>query len=101
LRERQEDIEPLSAHSITKLAATEGKAVCCLTEIALDLLKGFDWPGNVRQLENAIFRAMVLCDGDELKLSEFLQIFQSCGHGKANRPEWPRYGRAAGPEWDR
>ena len=68
LRERQEDIEQLSAYSITKLATTEGKAVRGLTENALDLLKGFDWPGNVRQLENATFRAMVLCDGDELKL---------------------------------
>ena len=81
LREQQEDIEPLSAHSITKLAATGGKVVRGLTENALDLLKGFDWPGNVRQLENAIFRATVLCDGDELKLSDFLQIFQSMGMG--------------------
>jgi DNA-binding NtrC family response regulator len=81
LRERQEDIEPLSAHSITKLAATEGKAVCCLTEIALDLLKGFDWPGNVRQLENAIFRALVLCDGDELKLSESCKFSKAVGMG--------------------
>jgi len=46
LREQQEDIEPLSAHSITKLAATEGKALRGLTENALNLLKEFDWPGN-------------------------------------------------------
>lgn len=79
LRERQVDIEPLAAHFITKLAATEGKAVRGLSENALDLLKGFDWPGNVRQLENAIFRAVVLCDGDELKLADFPQIAQSMG----------------------
>ena len=79
LRERQEDIAPLAAHFIAKLAATEGKAVRGLSENALELLKGFDWPGNVRQLENAIFRAVVLCDGDELKLVDFPQIAQSMG----------------------
>ena len=79
LRERQEDIAPLAAHFITKLAATEGKAVRGLTEHALAMLKGFDWPGNVRQLENAIFRAVVLCDGDELKLADFPQIAMSMG----------------------
>jgi len=79
LRERQDDIEPLATHFISKLAATEGKAVRGLSENALDLLKGFDWPGNVRQLENAIFRAVVLCDSDELKLADFPQIAQSMG----------------------
>ena len=79
LRERQEDIAPLADHFIAKLAATEGKAVRGLTGHALALLEGFDWPGNVRQLENAIFRAVVLCDGDELKLADFPQIAMSMG----------------------
>ena len=79
LRERQGDIEPLSEHFVAKLAATEGKALRGMSEDALDLLKGFDWPGNVRQLENAIFRAVVLCDGDELTLKDFPQIAQSMG----------------------
>lgn len=79
LRERRDDIAPLAEHFIAKLAATEGKAVRGLADDALDLLLGFDWPGNVRQLENAIFRAVVLCDGDELRLSDFPQIAQSMG----------------------
>ncbi|MBT3371663.1 MAG: sigma-54-dependent Fis family transcriptional regulator [Rhodospirillaceae bacterium] len=79
LRERQDDIAPLADHFIAKLAAAEGKAVRGLAGDALDLLMGFDWPGNVRQLENAIFRAVVLCDGDELRLSDFPQIAQSMG----------------------
>ena len=41
---------------------------------ALALLTRYDWPGNVRQLENAVFRAVVLADGDELTLAEFPQI---------------------------
>ncbi|MBL6954103.1 MAG: sigma-54-dependent Fis family transcriptional regulator [Alphaproteobacteria bacterium] len=79
LRERQEDIAPLAAHFIAKMAATEGKAVRGLSGHAQALLRGFDWPGNVRQLENAIFRAVVLCDGDELKLADFPQIAMSMG----------------------
>ena len=41
---------------------------------ALALLTAYDWPGNVRQLENAMFRAVVLADGDELTVAEFPQI---------------------------
>ena len=40
----------------------------------MTLLCAYDWPGNVRQLENAVFRAVVLADGDELTVSEFPQI---------------------------
>ena len=38
------------------------------------MLCAFDWPGNVRQLENSVFRAVVLCEGDELQMEDFPQI---------------------------
>lgn len=79
LRERLDDIAPLAEHFVAKLAATEGKAVRGFSADVLNLLLGYDWPGNVRQLENAIFRAVVLCDGDELALADFPQIAQSMG----------------------
>src|SRR5690606_890479 len=41
---------------------------------ALAMLEAYDWPGNIRQLENAIFRACVLCEGDILTEDEFPQI---------------------------
>ena len=41
---------------------------------AAALISGYDWPGNVRQLENAVFRAVVLADGNELGVAEFPQI---------------------------
>src|SRR5690606_33422969 len=41
---------------------------------AVRLLQGYQWPGNVRQLENAVFRAVVLCDGSELGVADFPQI---------------------------
>ena len=60
LRERLDDVPPLSEHFVAKLAATEGKAVRGLSQEALDLLMGFDWPGNVRELRNLIERSVIL-----------------------------------------
>ena len=45
-----------------------------ITDDALSLLVQYDWPGNVRQLQNALFRAAVLCDGDALTKADFPQI---------------------------
>src|SRR5262244_2808837 len=60
LRERSEDIPHLVKHFLLRFAAEEGKRVRAADAEALTLLAGFAWPGNVRQLENAIFRAVVL-----------------------------------------
>ncbi|MFN3688977.1 sigma-54-dependent transcriptional regulator [Salinarimonas sp.] len=74
LRARREDIPDLVRSFVARIAAEEGKRVRGLSREAMDLLVRYDWPGNVRQLENAIFRAVVLCDDDELGLDEFPQI---------------------------
>ncbi len=74
LRERKEDIADLVAHFIRKLAAEEGKPVVGISREAQSMLCAFDWPGNVRQLENTVFRAIVLCDGEMLQVSDFPQI---------------------------
>jgi DNA-binding NtrC family response regulator len=79
LRERRQDILPLARHFITRFAAEEHKAVAGLTPEASDLIEGFDWPGNVRQLENTIFRAVVLCDGTVLDVCDFPQIAAAMG----------------------
>src|SRR5205823_753345 len=55
------------------------KAVTGLTPEASDLIADFSWPGNVRQLENTIFRAVVLCDGDMLDVCDFPQIAAAMG----------------------
>lgn len=74
LRERPEDIVALAEHFILKLSAESGKRIAGLTPEALALLKRYNWPGNVRQLENALYRAVVLCEGDRLDVADFPQV---------------------------
>ncbi len=74
LRERVEDVPELAQHFVARFAAEEGKRVSGLSPDALSLIKAYTWPGNVRQLENAVFRAIVLADRPELTVNEFPQI---------------------------
>src|SRR6201995_5100057 len=79
LRDRAGDIAPLSRHFINRFAAEENKQLAGLTPQASQLLERFNWPGNVRQLENTIFRAVVLCDGTALDVCDFPQIAAALG----------------------
>jgi DNA-binding NtrC family response regulator len=87
LRDRRADVPALARHFIARFAAEEHKAVSGLTPEAADLLERYSWPGNVRQLENTIFRAVVLCDGALLDVCDFPQIATAMGvEAKARRP---------------
>jgi DNA-binding NtrC family response regulator len=79
LRQRPEDIAELARYFLARVAAEEGKRVRSLSAQALALLAACRWPGNVRQLENAIFRAVVLAEGEEIRVSEFPQIAAQAG----------------------
>ena len=74
LCDRPEDIPELTRHFLARFAAEEGKRIARVGGEALALLCAHRWPGNVRQLENAVFRAVVLADGDELGIGEFPHI---------------------------
>jgi DNA-binding NtrC family response regulator len=74
LRARPEDVAFLVSHFITRFSAEEGKRIDTITPEALILLQRHRWPGNVRQLENAVFRAVVLADGPVLDVDHFPQI---------------------------
>ena len=74
LRERPEDIPELVRHFLVRFAAEEGKRIRAVSADALGVLNAHPWPGNVRQLENAVFRAVVLADGDEVGAQEFPQL---------------------------
>ncbi|OGL16969.1 MAG: Fis family transcriptional regulator [Candidatus Rokubacteria bacterium RIFCSPLOWO2_12_FULL_69_21] len=67
LRERREDIPPLVAHFIQKISAELGKSVRGVTPEALAILEQHRWPGNIRELENVIERALVLGSGEMLE----------------------------------
>jgi len=74
LRARREDIPDLVRSFCARFSAEEGKRVRAIAPEAMALLTRYPWPGNVRQLENALFRAVVLADCDELTVAEFPQI---------------------------
>ncbi len=75
LRERREDIPALLRHFLARIATEEGRShIKAIEPKAVEMLCNYDWPGNIRQLENAVFRAVILCDGDELSIGEFPQI---------------------------
>jgi len=77
LAERPEDIPELVRHFLARFTAEEGKRVTGISAEALTLLCTYRWPGNVRQLENAVFRAVVLAEGSEVGVAEFPQITQA------------------------
>jgi DNA-binding NtrC family response regulator len=75
LRDRRDDIPFLVRHFMDRVApADPHKRLRGVSEQALAMLMAYDWPGNIRQLENAVFRASVLCEGDVLTPEEFPQI---------------------------
>lgn len=74
LRERREDLPAMVDHFIRRFNAEEGRTVPGVTAEAMSMLMTYDWPGNVRQLENSVFRAIVLSDGDALTPNDFPQI---------------------------
>ncbi len=74
LRARLADIPALTRHFVARFAAEEGRRIRLVTPEALRLLTAYRWPGNIRQLENAVFRAVVLAEGDNLGIAEFPQI---------------------------
>ncbi len=71
LRERREDVPALIQHFITRYNAEEHREVLGVRNEVMEVLVAQNWPGNVRQLENAIFRAVVLCEGSYLSADDF------------------------------
>ncbi len=89
LRERIDDVPELANHFLARFAAEEGKRVAAISPEAMRLLTTYAWPGNVRQLENTVFRAVVLADGPELTVAEFPQIAAQVDGFDAEPPPAP------------
>lgn len=71
LRERKNDIALLVKNFIQFFNKTEGKNILDISSKALNLLINYDWPGNIRELKNAIYRAFYLCETDVLEVKDF------------------------------
>ena len=70
LRERVDDIPVLVAYLIERYATKAGKKIRTITKRTLDLFQAYDWPGNIRELQNVIERAVILCEGDTFAVEE-------------------------------
>ena len=71
LRMRREDIPHLLRHFLARFCAEENRRITGIGGEAMARLSQLDWPGNIRQLENAVYRAVVMSDGDQLDLADF------------------------------
>jgi len=95
LRERREDIPLLARQILARLAEGSGHGTATLQPAALQALLGHDFPGNVRELENVLERAMALCDGSaidatDLRLAARGPTIESMPEPPAAREEPPR-----------
>jgi DNA-binding NtrC family response regulator len=73
LRQRREDIPHLLRHFLARFCAEENRPITGISGEAMAYLCGLEWPGNIRQLENAVYRAVVMSDHDQLALADFPQ----------------------------
>jgi len=96
LRHRKEDIPELARHFVNRYSKVSGRSINLRLEAeTLALLTAYDWPGNIRELENAIHRAAVLAESDQLTIDLFPQIAaQLPGYNLSTRSGLPSMGAA-------
>jgi DNA-binding NtrC family response regulator len=70
LRDRRDDILPLANAFLKRFAAQANRDIRCFKPEAIERLTAFDWPGNVRQLQNEVQRTVLLCEGNEVSASD-------------------------------
>jgi DNA-binding NtrC family response regulator len=84
LRDRREDIAPLANAFLKRYAAQANRTLRGFTPAAAERLAAFDWPGNIRQLQNEIQRAVLLCEGPDVDAADLsvsdIRIVPSEGH---------------------
>lgn len=84
LRDRKEDIPLLVKHFVNKYEGKMGKEISNIPQKVIDALMLYDWPGNIRELENLIERALILCSGKTLEYGNWIPSAKVlAGNGKA------------------
>ncbi len=81
LRERKEDIPLLVDHFIKQYSAQQEKDIVGITPAALSILMQYDFPGNIRELENIIEYAFILCEGGYIQPEHLPDVFSQDGSG--------------------
>jgi DNA-binding NtrC family response regulator len=83
LRARREDIPHLLRHFLARFCAEENRSITGISGEAMAVLSQLEWPGNIRQLENTVYRAVVMSEADQLGIADFPQAAaQSPGTGE-------------------
>jgi two-component system response regulator HydG len=85
LQSRREDVPLLADHFLQRFAAKNGKPVRAFTSAALAVLEGYAWPGNIRELEHAVERAVVLSRGDQIDLQDLPEAVRKGPMGAASQ----------------
>jgi len=80
LKERSEDIPMLLEHFIKEISSNMGREVKGISKEAEACLLNYDWPGNIRELENLVERVIALADGDEIEISNLPSYISSLYH---------------------
>jgi DNA-binding NtrC family response regulator len=96
LRERKEDIALLADHFLKEAEALTGKKELGLSKGALEKMRRYDWPGNIRELKNCLTRAVVLTEGEVIQAEEIVLGRETAANlgGAAGGPEFGRPGEA-------
>src|SRR3954466_3337521 len=91
LRLRREDIPHLLRHFLVRFCAEENRPITGISGETMTRLSQLDWPGNIRQLENAVYRAVVMSESDQLGLVDFPQAHApaSASHEAQDHPAEP------------
>ena len=92
LRERREDIPLLTRYFVQKYAQRMKRSIETIPSAALDALTRYDWPGNIRELQNVIERSVILTNGSVLTVA-MPELMAQGSRGGAARPRIPNYPR--------
>lgn len=95
LRDRRGDIPALTEHFLAQISKMEGVPRRRITPDVQSLLSSYDWPGNIRQLQNALFRAVILSEGETLSQGDFPHLMGQPLPMQSQTMEPLHYGRAA------
>jgi DNA-binding NtrC family response regulator len=81
LRDRKEDVEAIVESCLSRLSKRMGRNKPKITKASLRKLESYDWPGNIRELQNVVERAMMLARGGDIKVEHLVAVTASEGGG--------------------